>query len=142
MTRRACPDQPKTGTPEAKTRRAARVDLSGLTNAQRQARADLIEMGVAAYGPTWQTTLASALTFKRGVTVKPQQVASWVSGARPVPQAVLDVLPDLAARMAIELAFRAETLRLWPGTPVPPSVEQPPPPQTVDEIVSELFGED
>lgn len=118
---RARPDIPERGTPEAKTRRAAKPNLALRSADQLRRRELVVRFGEAAYGPRWQTPLAEALGRLRRQDTAPVQIAAWVSGARPVPARVIPELEILAIDAAADLVDRLRRIRAWPGEPSPTS---------------------
>lgn len=98
--------RPEKDTPEAKERRKLRVNLDGLTDEQRDLRARLIHLGERVYGYRWKTPMALALGRA------PDQIASWVSGRRPVPRDVLVSMRIVALVAAGDMRRTSERLRL------------------------------
>jgi hypothetical protein len=98
--------RPEKDTPEAKERRQLKVNLDGLTDEQRDLRARLIHLGEMLYGDRWKKTMAVAL----GRT--PDQLASWISGRRPVPREVLDYMRIIALIAAGDMRRKSQRLRL------------------------------
>lgn len=146
--------RPEKDTPEAKERRQLRVNLDRLTDEQRDLRSRLIHLGETVYGYRWKAPMAVALGRA------PDQLASWVSGRRPVPRDVLDSMRIVALIAAGDMRRKSQRLRLqWapesltdeerlriakedePGEAFPPGPprSQMTPEQQVELIVSELL---
>lgn len=109
------PATPARGTAEAVERRQLQVDLGGLDEAQRRRRAGLIGLGQTAFGPRWRTSLAQALNAEMGKSFSESRVAQWVSGNRPVPEAVYEACLAISGHHAEDLSRRAAILasRSW-----------------------------
>lgn len=103
------------GTPEAIERRQLRVNIEGLTDTQRRHRAGVIGLGQTAYGPRWRSDLAKSIATEMGRPVSQAQVAHWISGTRPVPEAVYEACLKLSDWQASDLRRRASILasRSW-----------------------------
>ncbi|MBY0253469.1 MAG: hypothetical protein K2X54_19150 [Methylobacterium organophilum] len=95
----------------AMERRQPKIDLSGLTDAQRDVRERLILIGIAAFGNRWRTDIANCIGERLGRPQSRSQVMGWVQGIRPVPDTIAALLPDLARDMAADLEKRAAVLR-------------------------------
>jgi hypothetical protein len=99
--------------------REAKVDLSGLTEAQILIRRGVISLGERAFGPRWQSFFATALSEVAGRRITQAQVSQWISGSRPVPDALFEPTRRLAIRAAEDLERRAAEIRMeWaPAAP-------------------------
>jgi hypothetical protein len=86
----------ETSTP--KPRREIKVDLSGLTDRQAYVRGMVIRFCERAYGPRWQSMFAADLTKEAGRRIAQNQVSQWISGDRPVPEALFEPIRRLAVR--------------------------------------------
>ncbi len=101
-----------------KPRREPKVDLSGLSDRQVLVRQGVVTLGELAYGPRWQSDLAAALSEEAGRRIRQAQVSHWVLGVRPVPEAMIEPLQRLAARVADDLIRRADRIRAdWIAPP-------------------------
>ncbi|MBK3400858.1 hypothetical protein [Methylobacterium ajmalii] len=101
-------------------RREVQVDLSGLTQRQIFLREQVIMLGEMAFGARWQSVFAAELSQHAGRPVRQAQVSHWISGYRPVPEAMVEPLRDLALRVAAEMARRVDEIRArWAPPPVP-----------------------
>lgn len=99
-------------------RAGPKVDLSGLSDEQRDRRARVIRLGEMGFGARWMSDFAAALTKEAGRPVRYAQVAQWVSGYRPVPEAMEEPLLRLAITVADRLAEQAAFIRSdWKGPP-------------------------
>lgn len=98
-------------TPPSKPRREAKVDLSGLSPEQVRTRRGVVNLGTLAFGPRWQTDLAAALSQEAGRRIGQAQVSHWISGERPVPEALIEPLRLVAMRLAEDLERRASQIR-------------------------------
>jgi hypothetical protein len=107
--------RPKQGTEAAVKRRAAKPDLSRLTDEQRAWLELVVIFGEAAWGERWHTPMAQALSEVRGRPMSPMQVLSWTAGRRPVPEQVRSELKTIAGRIAEHLQRRTDVIRGWPG---------------------------
>jgi hypothetical protein len=67
----------------------------------------LARVATLAFGPSWASPLADALSREAGRAVAATQVHQWTSGARPVPAWVADVIVLLLKRRALELQRQA-----------------------------------
>lgn len=107
-----------------KHRREAKVDLSGLSDSQLFNRRSVIALGERAFGPRWQSLFAEALTREAGRRVGQVQVAQWIAGDRPVPEALIEPIRSLALRLADDMERRAADLRAdWAKAPPAEDVE-------------------
>ncbi|KAB1071150.1 hypothetical protein [Methylobacterium planeticum] len=129
------------------TRRpAAPLDLSKLSDEQRERRAQVVRFGELAFGPNWKSELARTLSKVRGVEVAEEQVHAWIRGKRPVPEGIVRELQHVQIEISFALADRARALQYWPD-PVPqePSaVEAAPaerPPETREQVVARIMDE-
>lgn len=103
---------------EASGKNTARVDLSALSTRQIDLRRRVIALGERAFGDRWQTSFASATAREIGRHIGQAQVSHWISGKRPVPEALVEPLRRLALRLADELERRAAEIRAdWAADP-------------------------
>lgn len=103
---------------EASEKRAAQVDLSGLSRRQIALRRRVVALGERAFGSRWQTEFATAASEEAHRHVGQAQVSHWISGRRPVPEGLIEPLRRLAFRLADELEFRAAEIRAdWAQDP-------------------------
>lgn len=104
-------DIPKAGTQAAKARRRATFDMAVPPLAQQQVIARIFAIGERAFGDAWKSPLARAISEQTGRAIAPTQIMSWLRGDRPVPEAVVEILPRLAMQLAEDLERRAKILR-------------------------------
>lgn len=103
-----------------RARQEVKVDLSGLSERQAIVRMHTIRLGELAFGPRWQSYLAEILSSEIGRKVGQPQIAHWISGRRPVPEAMLDPLQRIAMRLADDMERRADLIRAdWGPDPSP-----------------------
>lgn len=112
------------------TRQEVRVDLSGLSERQAVVRLHVIRLGELAFGPRWQSYLAETLSTEVGRTVGQSQIAHWIAGRRPVPEAMIEPLQRLAMRLATDMERRADLIRAdWGPDPSPEELNALPSPR-------------
>lgn len=102
---------PPAGSMAAMERRQPKIDISGLTDAQRAVRERLILIGMTAFGDRWRTEIANHIGERLGRPQSRSQVMGWIAGIRLVPDTVAALLPDLARDLAADLEKRAKILR-------------------------------
>lgn len=102
---------PPAGSMAAMERRQPKIDVSGLTDAQRAVRERFILIGTTAFGDRWRTEIANHIGGMLGRPQSRSQVMGWIQGIRPVPDTVAALLPDLARDLAADLEKRAAVLR-------------------------------
>lgn len=100
-------------------RKGPKIDLSGLDDEQRLMRERVIRLGEYAFGARWQSDMAAALTKLAGRRVGQVQIAQWVSGYRPVSEALVPALGRLVDQAVSETNRRTDrVLADWKGPPV------------------------
>ncbi|MBK3398052.1 hypothetical protein [Methylobacterium ajmalii] len=98
-----------------KPRREVKVDLTGLTERQLSLRTRVIRLGECIFGVRWQSDLAAALAKEARRPVGQAQVAHWISGRRPVPEALAPAIESLAHKLAEQLLHRYDIVMAdWP----------------------------
>jgi hypothetical protein len=97
--------------PPTKKRISPKVDLSGLTDEQKHMRLRVIRLGEISCGIRWMSDFAALLTEEARRPVRYVQVSQWVTGYRPVPEALAEPLERLALKVADQLVQQADTLR-------------------------------
>lgn len=104
----------------SRARQEVKVDLSGLSERQQLVRLHVIRLGEMAFGPRWQSYLAEILSGEVGRPVGQSQIGHWISGRRPVPEAMIDPLQRIAMRLAGDMERRADLIRAdWGPDPSP-----------------------
>lgn len=97
---------------------------------ERARRVALVEaVGLRAFGGSWQTPLAEALSAATGRALGRSRVAQWMlsTDPKPVPAWVLDALPAIARDGAARLRVAADELdALFADDGAPPAAQGEP----------------